>query len=109
MAKTDAIITMRVTNEFKARLEAEAQKERRSVSNLIFKVMEEYLDQQEDQPEKVPTPNRVGTFSYSDYSSAIAFAAAMAFSWAGAGHSSYRTKCRVKEPLDWVMARRSMA
>ncbi len=50
MAKTDAIITMRVTNEFKARLEAEAQKERRSVSNLIFKVMEEYLDQQEDQP-----------------------------------------------------------
>ena len=49
MAKTDAIITMRVTSEFKARLEAEAQKERRSVSNLILKVMEKYLEQQENQ------------------------------------------------------------
>ncbi len=47
MAKTDAQITMRVTSEFKARLEAQAQKERRSVSNLILKVMEEYLEQQE--------------------------------------------------------------
>ena len=44
-----------------------------------------------------------------DYSSAMAFAAAMAFSWAGPGHSSYRAKCRVKVPRDWVMARRSMA
>ena len=49
MAKTDAIITMRVTSEFKAHIEAQAQKERRSVSNLILKVMEEYLDQQEKQ------------------------------------------------------------
>ncbi len=47
MAKTDAQITMRVTSEFKARLEAQAQKERRSVSNLILKVMDEYLEQQE--------------------------------------------------------------
>ena len=47
MAKTDAQITMRVTSEFKTRLEAQAQKERRSVSNLILKVMEEYLEQQE--------------------------------------------------------------
>ena len=47
MAKTDAQITMRVTSEFKARLEAQAQKERRSVSNLILKVIEEYLEQQE--------------------------------------------------------------
>ena len=47
MAKTDAQITMRVTSEFKTRLEARAQKERRSVSNLILKVMEEYLEQQE--------------------------------------------------------------
>lgn len=52
MAKTDVIITMRATSEFKARLEAEAQKERRSVSNLILKVMEEYLDQQEKQEEQ---------------------------------------------------------
>ncbi len=49
MAKTDAYIGIRVTNDFKARLEAQAQKERRSVSNLIFKVMEEYLEQQEEQ------------------------------------------------------------
>ena len=47
MAKTDAQITMRVTSEFKARIEAQAQQERRSVSNLILKVMEEYLAQAE--------------------------------------------------------------
>ncbi len=49
MAKTDVIITMRATSEFKARLEAQAEKERRSVSNLILKVMEEYLEQHENQ------------------------------------------------------------
>lgn len=49
MAKTDAIITMRVTSEFKARLEAQAEKEHRSVANLIRLVMEEYLEQQENQ------------------------------------------------------------
>ena len=48
MAKTDTQISVRVTNEFKARLEQQAQKERRSVSNLILKVMEEYLDRQEE-------------------------------------------------------------
>ena len=47
MAKTDTQISVRVTNEFKARLERQAEKERRSVSNLIIKVMEEYLDSQE--------------------------------------------------------------
>ncbi len=46
MAKTDTQISMRVTNEFKTRLEQQAEKERRSVSNLIIKVMEEYLDSQ---------------------------------------------------------------
>ena len=46
MAKTDTQISMRVTNEFKTRLEQRAEKERRSVSNLIIKVMEEYLDNQ---------------------------------------------------------------
>lgn len=50
MAKTQTQIGIRVANDFKARLEAQAEKERRSVSNLIIKVMEEYLDQQEDQP-----------------------------------------------------------
>lgn len=47
MAKTETQIGIRVTNDFKARLETQAQKERRSVSNLILKVMEEYLEQAE--------------------------------------------------------------
>ena len=51
MAKTETQISIRMTNEFKARLEAQAQKERRSVSNLILKVMEEYLEQQEGKNE----------------------------------------------------------
>ena len=44
MKKTDAQIGFRTTKEFKARLEAQAQRERRAVSNLILKVMEEHLD-----------------------------------------------------------------
>ena len=53
MAKTETQISFRVTYEFKARLEAQAQKEHRPVANLIHKVMEEYLVQQEgqDQPQ----------------------------------------------------------
>lgn len=47
VAKTETQIGIRVTYEFKARIEAQAQKERRSVANLIYKVMEEYLEQQE--------------------------------------------------------------
>lgn len=50
VAKTETQIGIRVTNDFKARLEAQAQRERRSVSNLILKVMEEYLEQQEGNP-----------------------------------------------------------
>ena len=50
MAKSDAQITVRVTSEFKARLEAQAQKERRSVANLVYKVMEDYLVKEESQP-----------------------------------------------------------
>ena len=49
MAKTDSQIGIRVTSEFKARLEAQARKERRSVSNLILKVMEEYLESQREE------------------------------------------------------------
>ena len=49
MAKTDAQIGIRVTSEFKAKLEAQARKERRSVSNLILKVMEEYLESQREE------------------------------------------------------------
>lgn len=47
MAKTDTQISFRVTSEFKARLEAQAKRERRPVSNLIMKVLEEYLDEAE--------------------------------------------------------------
>lgn len=49
MAKTDAQIGIRVTSEFKDQLEAQARKERRSVSNLILKVMEEYLESQKEE------------------------------------------------------------
>lgn len=56
MAKTETQIGIRVTNEFKARLEAQAQKERRSVSNLVLKVMEEYLEQQENPGAGAPRP-----------------------------------------------------
>lgn len=47
MAKTNAQIGFRVTDEFKTRLEAQAKRERRPVSNLIVKVLEEYLEQAE--------------------------------------------------------------
>lgn len=45
--KTDAQISCRTTQAFKERLERQAAKERRSVSNLILKVMEDYLDKAE--------------------------------------------------------------
>lgn len=48
MAKTDTQIGLRVTSEFKAELEEQARKERRSVSNLILKVMEEYLQSKKE-------------------------------------------------------------
>ena len=48
MAKTDTQVSLRVTSQFKARLERQAERERRSVSNLILKVMEEYLERQEE-------------------------------------------------------------
>ena len=44
LSKTDTQIGFRVTSEFKARLEEQARRERRPVSNLILKVLEEYLD-----------------------------------------------------------------
>ena len=47
MAKTETQVAIRVTYEFKERLEAQAHKERRPVANMIRKVMEEYLDAQE--------------------------------------------------------------
>ncbi len=52
MVKNETQIGIRVTNEFKARLEAQADKERRSVANLVRTVMEEYLEQHENQDEQ---------------------------------------------------------
>ena len=50
--KTDAQISCRITSEFKTRLEAQAKRERRPLSNLIIKVMEEYLEANEPKGEK---------------------------------------------------------
>ena len=49
--KTDTQICFRTTSEFKARLEAQAEKEHRAVSNLITLVLEEYLDRVEPKDE----------------------------------------------------------
>ena len=51
MSKTDAQIGIRVTSEFKKALEVQARKERRNLSNLIIKVLEEYLEAQEKEAE----------------------------------------------------------
>lgn len=47
MAKSENQIGFRVTDEFKARLTAQAEKERRSISNLIINVLTDYLDNAE--------------------------------------------------------------
>ena len=47
MAKTETQVAIRVTNEFKARLEAQAARERRPVANMIRNVMEDYLNEKE--------------------------------------------------------------
>ena len=43
MEKKDAQITVRMTSEEKARLEAQARKESRSAANLVHKVIRDYL------------------------------------------------------------------
>ena len=50
MAKKDAQVTVRMTTEEKARLEAQAQKESRSAANLVHKVMRDYLAKEEARP-----------------------------------------------------------
>ena len=45
--KTDTQIGIRVTSQLEARLEAQAEKENRSVANLVKTVMEQYLDMKE--------------------------------------------------------------
>ena len=47
MAKTETQVAIRVTYEYKERLEKRAQKEKQAVSNLIRSTMEEYLDAKE--------------------------------------------------------------
>lgn len=51
MEKTETQVVIRTTNEFKGQLEAQAQRERRPVANMIRKVMEEYLEKQEKENE----------------------------------------------------------
>lgn len=48
MEKTTTQIGVRVTAEFKEALEQQAEKEHRSLSNLIVKVMLDYLNEQHD-------------------------------------------------------------
>lgn len=47
MAKTETQVAVRVTNEFKERLEAQAKREDRSVASVVRRVVEEYLRQKE--------------------------------------------------------------
>lgn len=47
MAKTETQVAVRVTNEFKERLEAQAKREDRSVANVVRRAVEEYLRRKE--------------------------------------------------------------
>lgn len=47
MAKSETQIGFRVSDEFKERLTIQAEKERRSISNLIINVLTDYLDKAE--------------------------------------------------------------
>lgn len=58
MAKTDTQIGIRLTSEFKARMEAQAQRERRSLSNLLLLAMEEYLERNEPKDDGEPPPRQ---------------------------------------------------
>ena len=52
MEKKTEQIGIRVTSEFKQRLEAQAERERRNVSNLIFNVLCDYLASVEEKEEE---------------------------------------------------------
>ena len=47
MQKTDSIIGVRVSSELKKQIEAQAAKEHRSMSNLVVKIITEYLERME--------------------------------------------------------------
>ena len=55
ITKKDPQITVCMTHEDKARLEAQALKESRSVANLIHKVVRDYLAEEESHPEESTT------------------------------------------------------
>ena len=47
MQKTEGQIGIRVTAELRERIQAQAKKEQRNISNFIIKVLTDYLDQVE--------------------------------------------------------------
>ena len=49
MAKSDAQISLRLSKKLKEELTAQAKRERRSVTALILRVMEEYLKNRESE------------------------------------------------------------
>ena len=49
MAKSDAQISLRLSKNLKEELTAQAKRERRSVTALILRVMEEYLKNRESE------------------------------------------------------------
>ena len=49
MAKSDAQISLRLSKQLKGELTAQAKRERRSVTALILRVMEEYLKNRESE------------------------------------------------------------
>ena len=49
MGKTETQVAIRVTNDFKERLEIQAQKERRSVASMVRIVMEDYPAEKENE------------------------------------------------------------
>lgn len=51
MEKTETQISFRVTKDFKDRLEAQANRERRSVAGMVRIVMEDYLNEKEKEVE----------------------------------------------------------
>ena len=49
MAKSDSQISLRLSKKLKGELTAQAKRERRSVTALILRVMEEYLKNRESE------------------------------------------------------------
>ena len=52
MEKTTTQIGLRVTVELKKKIETQAQKEKRNISNFILKVVTDYLDEVEEKEQE---------------------------------------------------------